>query len=173
MSSISDRNRRLLIERLQGDPRLGGAEVRAATALMRISIVVTVVVGILGAIFAQVIFGEGGIQFAVGMAIGYGAYFGYLAATMKEPRVIGAMAALTDKKVLLLGSRKAGIVAEWKVSELENVEMIRTGNLFMMGKIAIAPKSGETLTFFTSNRRLAVDFVDRYREISSGGSKSK
>jgi hypothetical protein len=161
-----------MIERIQGDPRLGGAKVRAATAVMRVSISMTVLSGILGAIAAQVLLGEGGIQFGIGMAVGYAGYFGYLALRMEEPRVIGAMAALTDTKVVLLGSRKAGILGEWKVKSLENLEMVRKGNFFIMGKIAITPKSGNRLTFLTTNRRIAADFVDTYHQIRGGGSRS-
>lgn len=171
MGSISDRNRRLMVERVQGDPRLEGAKVRAATAVMRVSIAVTVLTGILGAIVAQVVFGEGGIQFGIGMAVGYACYFGYLALRMKEPRVIGAMAVLTDRKVVLLGSRKAGIVGEWTIKSLENVEMIRKGNLFMMGKIAITPKNGDRLTFLTPNRRIATGFADAYHQSRGSGSR--
>ena len=173
MSSFADRNRQLLIERLEGDPRLRGAKVHAAVAIMRISIFVTLIAGIVGALFMQVFFGPGGLQFGVGMAIGYGAYFGYLFATMSEPRVIGAMAALTNDKVILVGSRKAGIVAEWRIKQLETLKMVRKGNLFVMGKMVIKPKNGTTATFFTTNRRLALDFVARYEEMRPGGKKSR
>jgi hypothetical protein len=168
MSSITDRNRQLLIQRIQGDPRLDGAKVHGAAALMRVSITVTVLMGVVGAIVAQVLFGEGGIQFGVGMAAGYAGYFGYLALRMEEPRVIGAMAAVTDRRVVLLGSRKKGVVAEWKLEELDNLEMIRRGNLFIMGKLQITPAGGDPITFLTTNRRLALSFVETYEAIRSG-----
>ena len=154
-----------MIERVQGDPRLEGARVHAATALMRVSIAMTVASGIIGVILAQLLFGEGGVQFGLGMALGYAAYFGYLALRMDEPRIIGAMAALTDKKLVLIGSRKKGIVAEWKLSQLESVEMSRRGNIFVMGKMQITPRQKEPLTFLTTNRRMALDFVERFNEI--------
>jgi hypothetical protein len=168
VSSISDRNRRLLIERIQGDVRLEGANVRAAVALMKVSLSMTVLAGILGAIGAQVLFGEGGFQFGIGMMLGYAAYFGYLALRMPEPRVVGAMAALTDSKVVLLGSRKAGIIREWPLKKLENLEMMRKGNLFVMGKMAFTPKGEEPTVFFTTNRRLAQFFVESYQEARTG-----
>ena len=133
----------------------------------------TVLAGILGVIFAQLLFGEGGLQFGIGMAGGYAAYFGYLALKMTEPRVIGAMAALTDSKVVLLGSRKAGIIGEWQLRKLERLEMTRKGNLFIMGKLAITPVGGETMTFLTTNRRLAQSFVEGYHEARSGKSGSR
>ena len=168
MSSIADRNRRLLIERIQGDVRLEGAKVNAAVALMRVSLFVTVFAGIFGAIGAQLLFGEGGVQFGIGMVLGYAAYFGYLAVRMTEPRVVGAMAALTDTKVVLLGSRKAGIIREWRLRKLENLEMTRKGSLFVMGKMAITPKGEEPMIFFTTNRRLAQFFVEAYQEARTG-----
>lgn len=154
---------------MQGDPRLNGEKVIAATALMRVSIFVTILAGIVGAIAAQAMFGPGGLQFAIGLALGYLAYFGYLAATMGEPRVIGAMAALTPKRIVLLGSRKKGVVADYPVQEISNLEMTRKGNIFVMGKVAMTNPQGEHLTFLTTNRRMAQDFVARFEEMRQRG----
>lgn len=170
MSSLGERNKKALLTRLEADPRLQGAKVRGATALMRISILATVVAAVAGAIAAQAIFGEGTLQFAVGMAAGYLGYFAYLFATMSKPRILGAMAVLTDKKVVLLGSRKIGVVAEYEFDELQTIEMLRKGNLLRMGKFAIAPLDGERIIFFTSNRRQATSFVEEFRKLSGSGS---
>ena len=169
MSPIGDRNRQLLTTRIERDPRLEGAKVHAATALMRISIFATVAIAIAGAIIAQLVFGEGTVQFAVGMGAGYIGYFVYLFATMGEPRVIGVMAALTDTKVVLLGSRKAGVVAEYRFEELDSLEMPRKGNLFRMSKIAIKPAGADQITFLASNRRQAAIFVEEYQRVSGSG----
>jgi len=169
MSSIGERNRKQLLARVEGDPRLGGARVRAATALMRISIFATVVAAVSGAIVTQSIFGEGTAQFAVGMGAGYVGYFVFLFATMTKPRVLGAMAVLTDNKVVLLGSRKIGVVAEYEFDELQSIEMTRKGNLLRLGKLAIAPVDGERTTFFTSNRRQAADFVEQFEQLTGSG----
>jgi hypothetical protein len=166
MSPIGDRNRQLLVNRIEGDPRLEGAKVHAATALMRISIFATVAIAIAGAIIAQAVFGEGTVQFAAGMGAGYIGYFVYLFATMGEPRVIGVMAALTDTKVVLLGSRKVGVVAEYRFEELEKFGLLRKGNLFKMSKIAIKPVGGDQVTFLASNRRQAAIFVEEYQRLS-------
>lgn len=146
---------------------------RAATALTRVSLSMTVLAGILGVIVAQLLFGEGGIQFGIGMIMGYAAYFGYLAARMSEPRVAWVMAVLTDSKVVLLGSRKAGILEQWPIKKLESLEMTRKGNLLVMGKMAITPTGEETMVFFTTNRRLAQYFAESYREARGGKSGSR
>jgi hypothetical protein len=168
MSSFADRNRELLIERVQGDPRLGGAKVRAATTLMRISLFALIFSGIVGALLAQIAFGEGGLQFGAGLFLGYLAYGIYLYLRMGEPRVVGVMAALTNKKVVLLGSRRAGIIAEYAIAEIENLEILRKGNLLIMGKLALTPAGGERAIFFTTNRRMATSFVEEYEEIRRG-----
>ncbi|MDJ0497710.1 MAG: hypothetical protein QNJ89_07760 [Acidimicrobiia bacterium] len=170
MSSIADRNRELLIQRIESDPRLNGEKVIAASALMRVSIIVTVFAGILGAVAAQAAFGPGGLQFIIGLALGYLAYFAYLAATMREPRVIGAMAALTPTRLVLLGSRKAGLVGDYPLQDLERLEMTRKGNLFVMGKLAMTTPEGD-ITFWTTNRRMAQDFVARFEEMRQRGSR--
>ena len=84
---------------------------------------------------------------------------------MKEPRIVGAMAALTKKRVVLLGSRKKGIVAEYPVAKIESLEMTRKGNIFVMGKMAIKPPDAERLTFMTTNRRMAQHFVAQFKEM--------
>lgn len=165
MSSIADRNRELLIQRVENDPRLDGEKVIAVAAVMRISILVTVAAGIIGALLLQVVFGEGVLQFGLGLALGYIAYFAYLAARMDEPRIVGAMAALTEKRLVLLGSRKKGVVAEYAVSQIESIEMLRKGNMFVMGKMAIKPQGEEPLTFMTTNRRMALDLVTKFEEM--------
>lgn len=169
MSSIADRNRELLIQRIQADPRLKGEKVIAAAALMRVSILVTVVAGIVGALALQAILGPGGLQFGIGLALGYVAYFAYLAATMGEPRIIGAMAALTPARVILLGSRKVGVVADYPVHEIAKLEMTRKGNMFITGKMLITTPEGNDLTFWTSNRRMAQDFAARFEEMRQRG----
>ncbi len=166
MSPIGDRNRQLLVTRIEGDPRLEGAKVHAATALMRISVFGTVAVAIAGAIIAQLIFGEGTVQFAVGMGVGYLGYFAYLFATMGEPRVIGVMAALTDTNIVLLGSRKAGVVGDYPFEKLESFGMLRKGSLFRMSKIAIKPVGADQITFLASNRRQAATFVEEYQRVT-------
>ena len=141
----------------------------AATAVMRISIFATVFSGIVGAIVLQSLLGQGGLQFGIGLALGYIAYFAYKAVTLDEPRIIGAMAALTNKRVVLLGSRKKGVVAEYPVGEIESLEMTRKGNILVMGKLAITPPDEERLTFLTTNRHLARDFVVQFEEMRRRG----
>jgi hypothetical protein len=172
MSSLVDRNRELMIERLRGDPRLGGAEVVTAMPLMRVSIFTAVVAGVVGALVSQLVVGQGGLQFLLGMVAGYLAYAAYLLRTMGEPRVIGAMAVLTPEKVILLGSRRAGIAAEYNLADLESLEIRRKGNLLVTGKLGINPIQGESVTFFTTNRNLAAAFVAEFDEIRRQGSSA-
>lgn len=159
-----------MIKRLHGDPRLGGAEVVAATPLMRVSIFAAVFAGVAGAILSQFLLGQGGLQFGLGMIAGYAAYFVYLMRTMGEPRVVGVMAALTPKKVILLGSRKAGIVAEYDIADLESLQILRKGNLLMMGKLAINQTDGEQITFMSTNRGVTAAFVAEFEELRRRGS---
>ncbi len=165
MGSIADRNRELLIQRIEADPRLEGAKVLAAAALMRVSVLVSVAAGVVGALAAQAAFGAGGIQFAAGLAAGYLGYFLYLWRTMKEPRVIGAMSVLTAEKFLLLGSRRAGVVAEYRLAELEDLKMLRKGNLLVMGKLAVIPAGAEPIIFMTANRHMALHLVAEFEKI--------
>ena len=165
MSSIADRNRERFIQQIQADSRLEGGKVLGAAALMRVSIMMLVLAGIVGAIGSQIIFGEGGLQFGLGLLAGYAAYVAYVLATMGQPRVIGAMGVLTNKKVVLLGSRRAGMIGDWKLTEIEDIELLRKGNLLIMGKIAIKPKGEDRLVFFLSNRRMGHHFVEQYRDL--------
>ena len=158
-----------MIQRIQRDPRVGGDTVIAATALMRISIFMLMGSGVIGLILAQLLFGEGLGQFLAGMLAGYAIYFLYVKRTMGEPQVVGLMAVLTDKNLVLLGSRKAGVVAEWKLTEIEDLELVRKGNLFVMGKLALTPVGSPPIGFFTSNRKLGRDFVESFQERRSSG----
>ena len=169
MSSIADRNRDLLIERLQGDARLGGGKVLAAATLMRVSIFMLIGAGVLGAIVGQLIFGEGWVQFVVGVAVGYFAYYQFITRTMGPPRVIGVMAVLTDARVVLLGSKKAGVVGDWALDEVESIDLIRKGNLLIMGKVAITPVGGDRSSFFMSNRKMGREFVAKFQELRRHG----
>lgn len=173
MASIADRNRELLIARLGADPRLEGMEILAAAALMRVSVFALVAAGIIGAVGGQLAFGEGGIQFGLGLILGYVGYFGYRYLTMGEPRVIGLMAALTPKRLLLLGSRKAGVIGDYKIRDIEALEILRKGNVFMMGKIGLTPAGGDQIVFLSTNRRMGIDFVARFHDLGGRGSGSK
>ncbi|MCP4307409.1 MAG: hypothetical protein GY788_21565 [bacterium] len=164
---MAERNRDQMIQKIQNDPRLGDGVVETATALMRVSIFMLMGSGVIGLIVAQVILGEGMAQFLLGMAVGYGGYFLYSMRTMGEPRVIGVMAVLTDKGLVLLGSRKAGVVGEWTHAEIEKLELIRKGNLFIMGKVSLTPVGKEPINFFMSNRRLGMEFVESFQELHS------
>ncbi len=170
MSAISDRNQEQLIKRIQGDPRIGGGKVVAATALMRVSIFVMMGAGVLGLIAGQVLIGDGILQVFAGMLLGYGAYLFILMRTMSEPRVIGVMAVLTEKKLLLLGSRRAGVVGDWKHDEIESLKLTRKGNILVMAKVAITPVGAKPISFFSSNRRLGQRLVEQFEEIHPGGS---
>jgi len=165
MASFADRNRELVIARLEANPHLEGAKVRAAAALMRVSIFALIAAGVIGAIAGQLAFGEGGLQFGIGMVAGYAVYFGYRFRTMGEPRVIGGVAALTDRKLILIGSRKSGVVGEYNISDIESLEMLRRGNLLIMGKIGLTPVGGDRVTFFSTNRRMGDDLVEQFNEI--------
>ena len=166
MASFADRNRDLMIARLENDPRLDGAKVKGATTLMRVSIIALVIAGVVGAVIGQLLLGEGGIQFLLGLAVGYAAYSGYQYFTMGEPRILGVMAALTDKKLLLLGSRKRGIVAEYNIRQIESLQVLRKGNLLMMGKIGLTPVGGEQIVFISTNRRMGNDFVAAFDRLA-------
>ena len=165
---MADRNPNQLIQRLQSDPRVDDTVI-AATALMRISIFMMMGSGVIGLILVQVLFGEGLGQFLAGMLAGYALYFLYVKRTMGEPNVVGVMAVLTDKNLLLLGSRKAGVVAKWKLNEIESLELVRKGNLFTMGKLALTPVGSTPIGFFTSNRTQGRKFVESFQEMGSSG----
>ncbi len=162
MSSFAERNREAVIRQLQGDDRIGGDEVLSVAPVMRVSIMMLVISGILGVMVFQVVLGSGGIQFGLGLAVGYGAYVGYLLATMGHPKLVGAMAVLTNKRVLLLGSKKIGVAGDWEHRDLETIELNRKGNFLVMGRITIVPTDGQRLRFFLSNRRMGMHFMETY-----------
>ena len=118
--------------------------------------------GILGAFIAQILFGAGGLQFGGGLFVGYAVYVLYQIRTMGQPRVIGAMAVLTNRRLLLLGSRKVGVAEEWKLSDIEAIDLLRKGNLLVMGKIVIRPKGRDGIKFYLSNRQMGQHFIDTY-----------
>ena len=121
--------------------------------------------GIIGVILFQFLFGYGGLQFGIGLILGYAAYIVIILRTMGSPRVIGAMAVLTNRRLLLLGSKRVGIAAEWQLSDLDGIELNRKGNLLVMGKITVVPSGGEPLRFYLSNRSMGAHFIDSYREL--------
>jgi len=86
---------------------------------------------------------------------------------MGKPRIVGAMGVLTNRRLLLLGSKKVGIAAEWNLTDLEDIELNRKGNLLVMGKIAIVPKDGNVLRFYLSNRRMGAHFMDAHGELQA------
>jgi hypothetical protein len=165
MSSFADRNRERFLTQIQGDIRLEGGKALAAAALMRVSIMMLIVAGIIGAVGAQILFGEGGLQFGLGLVVGYIAYVAFVLTTMGPPRIIGAMAVLTNKKVVLLGSRRTGMIGDWKHNEIESIELLRKGNIIIMGKIAIYPVDGDRIVFFLSNRRMGHHFIEQYQQL--------
>jgi hypothetical protein len=162
MSSIADRNRERLIKQLDGDPRIGKDKVLSAVPMIRGSFVMLVLWGVVAAMLAQIGFGTGGLQFGIGLFIGYAAYVIYLLVTMGPPRVIGAMAVLTKNKLVLLGTRRAGIVAEWPRKNIEAIDVLRRGNLLTMGKIRILPSGEDGILFYLSNRQLGRHFVETF-----------
>ena len=164
MSAFSDRNRAAVIKQLQSDERIGKDTITSVAPLMRVSVMLLVASGIIGVLAFQILFGFGGIQFAIGLILGYAGYVLIALRTMGNPRVIGAMAVLTNRRLLLLGSKKVGIAAEWNLSDLEDIELNRRGNLLMMGKITIIPKGEDPVRFYLSNRGMGVHFMDSYRE---------
>lgn len=166
---MAERNREVMIERLQGDPRLGGAKVVAAMPLMRVSIFVAVFSGVIGAIVFQLVLGQGGLQFGLGMVAGYLTYWAYLMRTMGEPRVLGVMAVLTTQKLILLGSRRKGIVGEYEIPNLESLNLLRKGNLLVMGKLVITPVDGDRLVFMTTNKGVTAGFVAEFEELRRRG----
>ena len=164
MSSFSERNRAAVINQLEGDKRIGNDKILSVAPLMRVSVMLLVASGIVGVLVFQILFGFGGLQFAIGLILGYVGYVVIALRTMGSPRVIGAMAVLTNRRLLLLGSKKVGIAGEWNLSDIDDVELNRKGNLLMMGKITIIPKGGDPMRFYLSNRGMGVHFMDSYRE---------
>jgi hypothetical protein len=164
MSSFADRSRERLMQQLDGDPRLEKAKVLSATPLIRGSVVMLMISGIVGALILQVIFGSGGFPFAIGLVLGYTAYIVFKLYTMGPPKVIAVMAALTRNKLILLGSRRVGIAAEWDRKSIEDIDLLRRGNLFIMGKIAIRVSGEKPVKFFLSNRKIGQHFVDTFHK---------
>jgi len=164
MAPSADRIREQLIERLGNDSRLGKAKVVSATPVIRGSVVAMMLSGILGGMALQIILGSSAVSFALGLAVGYGAYIGYKILTMGEPKVIAAMAVLTRDKLILLGSRRVGIAAEWKRKDIEGIDVLRKGNLMIMGKISIRPVGAEPIQFFLSNPKVGRHLVEAFNE---------
>lgn len=167
MSSFSDRNREAVISQLQSDERIGNDTILSVTPLMRVSVMVLVVSGIVGVLIFQMIFGFGGFQFAAGLLLGYAAYVIVALRTMGKPRVVGAMGVLTNRRLLLLGSKRVGIAGEWRLSDLEDIELTRKGNLLVMGKIKVIPEEGNAMRFYLSNRGMGVHFMDTYQALQA------
>ena len=167
MSSFAERSRNMLIEQLTNDPRVGGEKVISAAALMRGSFVMLVLSGILGAFVVQIIFDAGGLQFGIGLGLGYLAYIALFYYRSERPRFIAAMATLTDKRFLLLGSKRVGIAGDWKLSEVEDLKLIRKGNIFMMGKVGLHVVGEERRrVFFIANRKMGYHLVESYDELT-------
>ncbi len=165
MSSFAERNREAIIRQLEGDSRLGSDKILSVAPVMRASVMMLVFSGIIGVIVVQYIIGFGGFQFAIGLIAGYAAYIAYLLATMGQPRMIGAMGVLTNKRVVLLGSKRVGIAGDWKHSDIETIKLLRKGNLLIMGKIAITPVGAKRLDFFLSNRGMGLHFMEQYEKL--------
>ena len=60
---------------------------------------------------------------------------------------------------------RVGIAGKWNLKEIENIELMRKGNILVMGKIAIKPVGADALRFFLSNRGMGLHFVERYQEL--------
>ena len=167
MSSFADRNREAVINQLQNDERIGDDTILSVAPLMRVSVMLLVISGIVGVLIFQILFGFGGLQFGIGLILGYVAYVLVALRTMGTPRVIGAMGVLTNRRLLLLGSKRVGIAGEWNLGDLEAIELTRRGNLLVMGKIRVVPKEGNRIGFYLSNRRMGVHCMDAYRELQA------
>lgn len=167
MSSFADRNREAVINQLQDDERIGGDTILSVAPLMRVSVMLLVISGIVGVLVFQIIFGFGGLQFGIGLVLGYVAYVLVALRTMGTPRVIGAMGVLTDRRLMLLGSKRVGIAGEWNLSDLDSIELTRRGNLLVMGKIKVVPREDNAMNFYLSNRGMGVHFMDAYRELQA------
>ena len=168
MASFAERNRERVIQQFESDPRIGKGKVLSVAPLIRGSFVMLVLSGVVGAIAAQLIFGNGGFQFIAGLVVGYAAYVLYKMRTMRSPRMIGAMAVLTRDKLLLLGSRRVGVAAEWRTKNIERIDLLRRGNLLIMGKIAIKPVDEDGVVFFLSNRSMGIHLVESFGELRGG-----
>ncbi len=165
MSKFSDRARERLISQLSSDPRLGGETVLSAAPMTRASFLMLGLSGVLGFIFVLSFFGSGSAQLIIGLFVGYAAYLAFVLYLKPGPRLIGLFGVLTNKKVVLLGSSKMGVVQEWKLSELDSVELRRKGNFIIMGKVAFNPRKGEPMVFFVSNQPLGRHFVAEWQRL--------
>ena len=162
MSSFAERNREAVTRQLQNDDRIGGDKILSVAPLLRVSVMMLIICGIIGVVVFQTIFGYGGLQFGIGLVLGYAAYVVYMLATMGPPKMLGGMAALTDKRVILLGSKRSGKFAEWDLKDLESIQLTRRGNLLVMGKITIVPRDGDPIRFFLSNRIMGLHLFEAY-----------
>jgi hypothetical protein len=167
-SSYADRTRERVIQQFESDPRVGKGKVLSVAPLIRGSFVMLVLSGVFGAIVAQLILGNGGLQFGLGLLVGYALYVGYKFWTMGQPRMIGAMAVLTKDKLMLIGSRRVGVAAEWPLQQIEAIEVLRRGNLLVMGKIAVKAVDETANVFFLSNRSMGHHFIDTFHELRGG-----
>ncbi len=165
MSRFSDRARERLVAQLQEDPRLDGDDVLSATPLTRASFLMLGFSGILGFIFVVSFFGPGSAQLLLGLFLGYAVYVVYVLYIKPGPRLFGLFAVLTTGRVVLLGSSRAGVIEEWKHSQLESVELRRKGNLIIMGKLAFTPRKGDTMVFFVSNQPLGRHFAAEWQRL--------
>lgn len=163
MSKFSERARERIIDQLQTDPRLEGETVLSAATLTRASFLMLGLSGVLGFILVVTFLGPGSIQLLLGLLVGYGAYVAYILLAKPGPRVLGAFAVLTKKKVVLLGSSRKGVIHKWKRNELKEVEQRRRGNLLIMGKIAFVPREGDPWVFFVSNQGMGRHLVEQWQ----------
>ena len=165
MGKFAEQTRERIVRQLQGDSRLSGETVLAAATLTRISFFMLGASGVAGFIFMLAFFGSGGLQLGLGLLIGYSAYILVLLYVKDGPRVLGLFGVLTKRKLILLGSSRVGIIKEWKLRELESLEMIRKGNLIVMGKLAIKPRKEDRMVFLVSNQGLGRYLVEKYEEL--------
>ena len=156
----------MIIEQLTNDPRIGGEKVVSAAALMRGSFVMLVASGIVGAFLGQIVLGSGGLQFGIGLVVGYVAYILFFWFRMEAPKFIGAMGALTEKRFMLLGSRRVGVAGEWSLKEIDDIELLRKGNIFVMGKLGLNVKGEDRRVFFIANRKMGRHLVESYKELT-------
>ncbi|MCP3997816.1 MAG: hypothetical protein GY722_22550 [bacterium] len=165
MSRFAEQTRERIVKQLQGDPRLSGETVLAGATLTRISFFILGASGVAGFIFMLAFFGSGGLQLAIGLLLGYAAYIAFLLYVKGGPRVLGLFGVLTKRKLVLLGSSRAGVIKEWKLKQIESMELLRKGNLIVMGKLAIKPSQEEQMVFFVSNKGLGIHLVEKYQEL--------
>ena len=165
MSKFADQTRERVIKQLEQDPRLSGETVVAAATLTRISFFILGASGVAGFVFMLAFFGSGGLQLGLGLLLGYAAYIAVLLYVKDGPRVLGLFGVLTKRRLVLLGSTRAGVIKEWKLSQIEDMKLLRKGNLLVMGKLAIKPAKEDQIVFFVSNKGLGLDLVGKYQEL--------